>query len=968
MICAAMRHVLQTALCLLLISHWSVRYASSAGSASTSSIYDAIPKNGCQGGVCWNLIVNFPVSDNSYSMHWHPQRRHPHLNDSSTSLWVPGSGPGPEQPSTGSGVQLGRTRPIRIVVLAPLDSTEEYSLLKIMPSILAAARSIEASARSSGGQLYRGWERGAVIDFVDTKCSSAIGPLIAFEYFIRGSVDIFLGPVCPYVLAPVARYTSYWGVPQLTSSGQVTTFDDKNQTFRILTRMNGSFSRMGQFFNQVIIIMCAKKDTVRRIMMTAYRLGMVQTGEYVFINVELTTGLDASQRLWERADDSDRENRIAKEAFTALIRVTPKMPKTTEINSFLEEVSTYVTAFYEGLYLYALGLNDTLSQRRNPTGKQITESMWGRTFTGIAGDVTIDPNGDRLVDYTLFDMDPSTGVFEPVMQFDSLREKFFEVEGKRIHWANDRDAPPPDTPPCGFEGELCPEFEQFGGHYRLEAELASMTWKIRPEDILSPNLIHSGRFGSKISLARTSISSDTIPLMNCKAAQGVGGQIFGRTGIYRSLIVAIKPLERSKVELTRSLLIDLKNMKNLQHNHIATFIGACLDSPNGCFLVYEYCPKGSLQDILENDEIKLDSMFRNSLMHDICKGMSYLHSSEMQFHGNLKSSNCVVDSRFVLKITDFGIRSFKSSELSSGAVSPNDMDDTHYAFWKGDVYSFAIIAHEIVLRKGPFWIDDQCELSSKEIIHQVCDKGLRPSLEEDGIELAESAIVSMIQRCWNEDTNERPDLENESSNILDNLLKRMELYANNLETLVQERTDQYLEEKRHAEDLLYQLLPKSVASQLIRGETVRAEAYDSVTIYFSDIVGFTKLSAQSTPMQVVTVLNDLYTCFDSTIENFDVYKVETIGDAYMVVSGLPVRNGDRHGAEIARMALTLLHAVRSFTIRHRPEERLMLRIGIHSGSCVAGIVGHKMPRYCLFGDTVNTASRMESTGSGLSIV
>jgi len=136
-------------------------------------------------------------------------------------------------------------------VLAPLDSTEEYSLLKIMPSIIAAARSIQASHKQSGGQLYRGWERGAVIDFVDTKCSSAIGPLIAFEYFIRGSVDIFLGPVCPYVLAPVARYTSYWGVPQLTSSGQVTTFDDKNQTFRILTRMNGSFSRMGQFFNQV---------------------------------------------------------------------------------------------------------------------------------------------------------------------------------------------------------------------------------------------------------------------------------------------------------------------------------------------------------------------------------------------------------------------------------------------------------------------------------------------------------------------------------------------------------------------------------------------------------------------------------------------------------------------------------------------------------------------------------------------
>ena len=96
--------------------------------------------------------------------------------------------------------------------------------------------------------------------------------------------------------------------------------------------------------------------------------------------------------------------------------------------------------------------------------------------------------------------------------------------------------------------------------------------------------------------------------------------------------------------------------------------------------------------------------------------------------------------------------------------------------------------------------------------------------------------------------------------------------------------------------------------------------------------------------------------------NRKLFQVETIGDSYMVVSGLPMRNGDRHAAEIARMSLALLDAVMSFTIRHKPDEKLKLRIGIHTGPCAAGVVGHKMPRYCLFGDTVNTASRMESTG------
>ncbi|CAG2118345.1 unnamed protein product, partial [Medioppia subpectinata] len=86
-----------------------------------------------------------------------------------------------------------------------------------------------------------------------------------------------------------------------------------------------------------------------------------------------------------------------------------------------------------------------------------------------------------------------------------------------------------------------------------------------------------------------------------------------------------------------------------------------------------------------------------------------------------------------------------------------------------------------------------------------------------------------------------------------------------------------------------------------------------------------------------------------------------------VVSGLPIRNNDKHAGEVASMALHLLSAIQNFEIKHRSGERLKLRIGIHSGPCVAGVVGLKMPRYCLFGDTVNTASRMESTGIPLRI-
>ncbi|KAM4014864.1 uncharacterized protein ACNLHF_001600 [Anomaloglossus baeobatrachus] len=191
--------------------------------------------------------------------------------------------------------------------------------------------------------------------------------------------------------------------------------------------------------------------------------------------------------------------------------------------------------------------------------------------------------------------------------------------------------------------------------------------------------------------------------------------------------------------------------------------------------------------------------------------------------------------------------------------------------------------------------------------------------------------------------------------------KQMTEWIQNYARNLKERTEDLKKERRLAEDLLHQMLPKSVAKQLRRNKHVEAESYDQVTIFFSDIVGFTSISASCTPLQVVEMLNNLYVCFDSRIESYNVYKVETIGDAYMVVSGLPERSNEKHADEIAKMSLDLVAAVRQVIIPHMPSERLQLRVGVHSGPCVAGVVGYKMPRYCLFGDTVNTASRMEST-------
>ena len=173
-------------------------------------------------------------------------------------------------------------------------------------------------------------------------------------------------------------------------------------------------------------------------------------------------------------------------------------------------------------------------------------------------------------------------------------------------------------------------------------------------------------------------------------------------------------------------------------------------------------------------------------------------------------------------------------------------------------------------------------------------------------------------------------------------------------------------EQRKADGLVYQMLPKTVADNL-RGNKSTSEMFESATVCFTEIDGFKAIARQCTPLQLFDLLNTIYKTYDARIDSNDVYKVETINDSYMVCSGIPERNGDRHAAEIANLCLELMFITPGIISPHDPSLRLKIRIGVHTGATTAGVVGSKMPRYCLFGDTVNVASRMQSTGEPMKI-
>ncbi|UYV64983.1 hypothetical protein LAZ67_3002653 [Cordylochernes scorpioides] len=175
-------------------------------------------------------------------------------------------------------------------------------------------------------------------------------------------------------------------------------------------------------------------------------------------------------------------------------------------------------------------------------------------------------------------------------------------------------------------------------------------------------------------------------------------------------------------------------------------------------------------------------------------------------------------------------------------------------------------------------------------------------------------------------------------------------------------------DKKRTEDILEDILPTKVAETLSRGATVEAEKFDVVTVLVSDIVGFTSLCGDErvSPMDVIRLLNSLYIKFDSLTTSYDVYKavyipilqVETIGDAYVVVSGAPESALD-HADRIVGFGLAMADLARD-VISPATGTRIQLRLGAHSGPAIAGVLGLKMPKYCLLGEAVTTACLLES--------
>ncbi|KAF8387083.1 gcy-22 [Pristionchus pacificus] len=679
----------------------------------------------------------------------------------------------------------------------------------------------------------------------------------------------------------------------------------------------------------------------------------------------------------------------------------------------IETSVSRVVNFHDAFLLFAYARNRTVKANPNYatkiSGRALLQNAQG-TFNGQSGTVRINVNGTRDPSFMLYSLNAGDDS-QAMIRFDislAADRKSRTVQLVELYtsesqlWVARGGVRPLNSPRCGFGGNQCPlSFQEqylaiviaavavfllvmctlifsllwvFRSRQREEAQ-RDRIWQITFNSLIKP--AQKSITSSKFSLS-SSLTTSTKMTLDSKKETDLHAFFF----LNGEAIAARKHAIRHY--LGKRETMELRTLYSLDHDNVNKFLGICTDGPQ-FMTIWRLCTRGSLRDVIETGRLQMDWFFKFSIMRDISEGLHYLHHSPLGAHGWLSSGCCLVDDRWQLKISYGGCRFIKETEMRSTKnllwtapelIRSGDTVGT----LSGDIYSFAIICSEIVTRKSA-WNIEEDHVDPEEIIYKLKrggGKAIRPELEtEDGNDV-NSSMLLIIKDCWAEEPEQRPNTEQirallksinhgRSANLMDHVFNVLEQYASTLEDEVESRMKELVEEKKKSDVLLYRMLPRQVAERLKLGQAVEPENFECVTIFFSDVVSFTTLASRSTPIQVVNLLNDLYSTFDAIIDEHDVYKVETIGDGYLCVSGLPHRNGNDHAKEVAQMSIALLAAIRIFKIPHLPAEKLQIRIGMHTGPSVAGVVGVTMPRYCLFGDSVNTAARMESNGKPMRI-
>ena len=442
--------------------------------------------------------------------------------------------------------------------------------------------------------------------------------------------------------------------------------------------------------------------------------------------------------------------------------------------------------------------------------------------------------------------------------------------------------------------------------FRTNRALIKGEWRI-PESqvVFIENYARSRQSGATSLSESTAEHKVNLDPKNGSESQGMDGRMSG--GIHLGRFgEKLCTFHRLSVEKSHNLSLSarrslLRLRDDIHHSNVADFYGVC-DYEDQAWLVTEFCTKGTLHDIIQDSRYNIDANFKFSMVSDVAEGMKYLHGKAIT-HGNLSTSTCYIDSRWNVKVSNWAYTKLAQCQKNDGIwAMPVSLDNdlvsdpeilARRQLWLApelltlhsqlptkecDIYAFALILIEVFSREDPY-DKELVKILPSAVVKQVRESGIRPQLPRD----YPNSIRQLTEFCWDTIPTNRPPFKKilkrlkaakpTKKGVLDCMMEAVEQYVQHLEDRVEERTHELNTAMADMAALLHKMLPPSVASKLSRGESVPPEHYDSVTVFFSDVVGFTAISAMSTPMEIITLLNELYTTFDTIVDQHDVYKV-----------------------------------------------------------------------------------------------
>ncbi|PAV63310.1 hypothetical protein WR25_02415 isoform B [Diploscapter pachys] len=725
-----------------------------------------------------------------------------------------------------------------------------------------------------------------------------------------------------------------------------------------------------------VIVVCMPEASrlKRKIMLAAYDLGMLSE-EYVYVFAaskstayEQTSSSGKVLPIWEDTsdkpdgrDDDVRQGYMRtmtllatsvegeiyaefKKEVIQKMRLPPYNCTVECANPDYQEASVYSGQFHDITYLFARAVNKTVTEGGHVTNGSLMRRNTAIEFEGMSGFVNINEDSQRCPVMNLINLNSTYNPRNLAnISIDGKKANFTIIVGNEDEiWDCYKGNTPMAVPACGFTGKNCP-VDFIRDYYFIIIILAIVfaitfiatclaiyyVMKVKREEEQRKDRLWKIPYGALQSF------SSVKDLLSQRSLQSGGTQTTkitveskAETERFAFFQFDLDALAGEKHEfrplLTKEERAEIRKLRELEHDNLDRFFGMCLDGPV-CMSMWRYCGRGSL------------------------KGLHFIHTSPfLKYHGHLTSSCCLINDRWQVKLGSFGLPFIRNQEkrtaenllYTAPELLREGLDATPTQ--AGDIYSLAIICSELICQSSAWNLENRKE-DAEEIIFLVKRGGrnpLRPSLETHETDISPS-LLHLVRDCWDEDPFKRPNMDivrstikdisnGRNDNLIDYVLSALERHASTLEEEVEERTKELVEEKKKSDILLYRMLPCQVADRLKLGQSVEPETFDSVTVFFSDVVSFTTLASKCTPLQVVNLLNDLYTTFDAIIEQHDVYKVETIGDGYLCVSGLPHRNGKEHINEIASLSLQLLSSLKTFKISHLPNEAVNIRVGMHT--------------------------------------